>query len=1068
MIHNAMTSRGKKRFNFPHKKSFKILSLSLLSLAISNTVFAQVGQTTFNRDIDNRPTNVPRTAQKAPSALQMQAINAMRQQSPNLMTTFSEFGATRTLTNAMGNLTGPSANAGNPNAVARAFVNRNMNLLGLVPSDVRAMQVTDVVESISGVTHFYFGQTFNGVPVYNGQMQVHVTKAGAISHVNNGFIPELAKSIKSMTPVINAQSAVSNAARELNIPMTNQPVMMEALSDAQSSVMISQQQLSPKPFKASLVLVPIAPGNVTLAWNFQFEMDHAWPNVTIDAETGALLTSFDLMKDASYRVYPEPVESPIHTTPLPPNDARQLVVDPEDPTASPNGWFNAGTNIMVGNNAHACADRNGNNACDTPEVACASGQVCDFPLNLNSDPVNSLPAAITNLFYWSNLIHDVQYQYGFDESGGNFQENNFGRGGFGSDSVNAEAQDNAAGGSNCNANFATPADGSNPRMQMFLCDESNPSADGDFDNGVIAHEYGHGISTRQVGGPSNSSCLNNSQQGGEGWSDWFGLVYTARPSDLATDVRGIGAYLFNLPPTGTIRPQQYSTDPAVNNYTYESVRGSVIPHGVGSVWAQALWEVYWALVDEHGFESDLINFDLNDANEAGNKRALFYVNEGLKNTACSPTFTDARDGIITAVANSFGGEDMCTVWNAFAAYGLGVDAISGGSNSTNPTNGFAVPAQCSSTPPPVAQCSDGSEPLYVADFETSADGWFTGSNTCTTGAFTLGTPNLITASGVTTQVGGAFSGNSAWFTQPNTAAGTADVDGGTCEAFSPSVNLAGIGAVDIELMYFHGQRDAGDDATDGFTIDVLNNGSVVDSLVNIGDVVSNAAWTPASTVLNNPGNVQLRVRATDGAGAGDLIEAGVDRVLFCAADATPPPPPPAGCVVEEDFETDAGGWSNSAASTCSTGAFVLGTPTEIVNGGVTTQVGGANSGINAIFTATNTSAGVNDVDGGTCIAESPSYSVPSNSTLSVAYFHGQRDSGGDAGDFFRLEVSTDGGVSFQTLASNGDTTSNAAWQTATRTIPGGSDVIIRTQCSDGTAGGDLVECGIDDVSICPL
>jgi hypothetical protein len=61
----------------------------------------------------------------------------------------------------------------------------------------------------------------------------------------------------------------------------------------------------------------------------------------------------------------------------------------------------------------------------------------------------------------------VQYQYGFDEAAGNFQEDNFGLGGAGSDSVNAEAQDGS--GTN-NANFATPTDGGNPRMQMFLWD----------------------------------------------------------------------------------------------------------------------------------------------------------------------------------------------------------------------------------------------------------------------------------------------------------------------------------------------------------------------------------------------------------------------------------------------------------------------------------------------------------------------------------------------------------------------------------------------------------------------
>ena len=98
-------------------------------------------------------------------------------------------------------------------------------------------------------------------------------------------------------------------------------------------------------------------------------------------------------------------------------------------------------------------------------------------------------SAITNLFYWNNIIHDLVYVYGFDEEAGNFQENNYGNGGSENDSVNAEAQD---GSGTCNANFGTPPDGSNPTMQMYVCNDK----DGDFDNLVIVHEYGHGISNR--------------------------------------------------------------------------------------------------------------------------------------------------------------------------------------------------------------------------------------------------------------------------------------------------------------------------------------------------------------------------------------------------------------------------------------------------------------------------------------------------------------------------------------------------------------------------------------------
>jgi subtilisin family serine protease len=218
-------------------------------------------------------------------------------------------------------------------------------------------------------------------------------------------------------------------------------------------------------------------------------------------------------------------------------------------------------------------------------------------------------------------------------------------------------------------------------------------------------------------------------------------------------------------------------------------------------------------------------------------------------------------------------------------------------------------------------------------------------------------------------------------------------------------------------------------------------------------------WTPTQVTS------ELNARATTGVLIG--IGTGSPNRLLHTLSGAPPPPPPPGCLVQQGFETDSTGWFNDAASTCTTGAYVRANPTLVTDGGVTTQVGGSHAGTRSVFTATNSSAGVNDVDGGNCILGSPTWSVSAASTLSVWYFHGQRDTGGDAsGDFFRLEYSTNGGSTWTTLASTGDSTRNAAWTNATAAIAAGASVRLRLQCSDGTATGDLVECGIDDVSIC--
>ena len=122
---------------------------------------------------------------------------------------------------------------------------------------------------------------------------------------------------------------------------------------------------------------------------------------------------------------------------------------------------------------HAYTDIDDNNSPDPgSEPDGGAALDFDFPLNLDAGASDYRPAAVTNLFYWNNIIHDVHYQYGFDEAAGNFQVNNYGKGGLGNDAVRAEAQDGS--GTN-NANFGTPPTAQRPRMQMFVWRSSLPN-----------------------------------------------------------------------------------------------------------------------------------------------------------------------------------------------------------------------------------------------------------------------------------------------------------------------------------------------------------------------------------------------------------------------------------------------------------------------------------------------------------------------------------------------------------------------------------------------------------------
>jgi extracellular elastinolytic metalloproteinase len=1030
-------------------------------LLVAGTVLAAAPTTTALSDgqtFDNRIEHNESFVIAQPSA-QIAALKAVQNQVPDLSFTYDDrFGTTRTLSSNTTYLTAPSKGA--PMDIALAYVRANLGVFGLSAADVAQFEVTDnVFAKVSGSTHIYLRQMANGIPVYNGQLQVNVNRDGRIMSVNNQFVPNLAAAATGVAPSITATQAMASAIESANIQLTSAPQALGAPEGPQQVTRFEQQGLSLEPVTAKLMYLPIRSGQVALVWNFEvWTLDGGhYYDFTVDAQSGEVWTQYDLMAHDAFKVYPSNLDGPQKARPLPPLDGRSLINNPANPVASPNGWFGDASFLTSGNNVNACADTDNNNQCDAGQPTCPAG-ICDFPVDFTQAPSASIPAAIANLFYMNNIIHDTQYQYGFDEAGGNFQNDNFGRGGAGNDAVFAQAQD---GGGNCNANFGTPADGTGPgRMQMYTCTMGIPSRDGDFDNGVILHEYGHGISTRQVGGPAAPACLRNQQQAGEGWSDWLALVYTANAGDFDEQVRGVGAYLFNRDPSGTIRNLPYSTNNAVNPWTYESIAGASIPHGVGSRWTQGLWEVYWALTNKWGFEGDLQNFDVNDRREAGNKRALFYMNQGLKNTACNPTFINNRDGIIQAAMDNFGGEDVCTIWEAFAAFGLGTDAFSSGPNATRVRNGFRLPLACSRGRAQAPVCTNA---VFATSFEDGAGGFSGATSTCRDGNFVSGTPLDVTFRGVKTQLTGTATGGArAFYTSPNpNSPGAGDVDGGTCEARTPLLPV-GAGDVTVALNYYHGQLTSGGDAQDGFVVDVLDgDGTVLNTVVNIGDQQTNANWTEATQKFLVPANtqVQLRARATDGFASDDLIEAGIDDVLLCAN----PPAQTAGCAVFENFEGGAPEFVNDGASTCALASqFLVGTPTNNATG-TGFQIEGSNQGLRSAFTGEFA-----NVNTGTCtFGTGRSYAVTSPSTLSVAYWHGQGtvvDPAGDDG--FALEYSVDGGSSWITLASGGDQTVRPAWSTVTAPVPAGSNVALRMRCTDGAGTNDNVECGIDDFSVC--
>lgn len=755
----------------------------------------------------------------------------------------------------------------------QGYLNTNLSGLNLTQKDASDWVIQSKATSKSTkITNYYINQRYNGIEIFNALSNVWI-KDNNVIHMGNRFVSNCAQKVNTTVPQIGVLEALHQAVSQLEVNSGHNYKIITAI-DTRSFIISNVDKADN--IRAKLVFQSTSDKKLILAWDFYIDVpkqNHMW-SVRVNAVNGQIIDKNDLVvscnfgeinhenctafhfnkvgfkqesslletQSGAYRVVPFTTESPNHG-PI------QLISNPDNAVASPFGWHDidgvAGAEFTStrGNNVHAFEDLDDD---DDPDLGFSpdggAGLTFDFPyLGINTPAINYLEAATTNLFYMNNIIHDVFYQYGFDEENGNFQMNNYGHSGDGNDFVLAQAQD---GGGINNANFATPPDGGNGRMQMYLwtrkagadlitinapasiagtytafdngfffghvdlptapatlttnlvlvddgdgdtsdgcttlvnaadvngkiavirrggsCSTnikilnaqdagaiavilisnlpgnyflggtgndaitipvisvkkdvgdfliaematntlnaslSEPisdfvNVDGDFDNLIIAHEYGHGISNRLTGGSSAAFCLFNDEQMGEGWSDWFGLMLQMKAADNGGERRGIGTFAINQPiDDDGIRSYPYSTDTSVNPLTFADTNTQARPHGVGSVWATILWDLSWAYVDKYGFDPNVYN------GNGGNNKVLQLVVDGLKLQPCEPSFVDGRDAIIAADQATTGGQDFCMIWEVFARRGLGLNASSGDNdNSTDQIEDFSVP-------PPGPNCS---------------------------------------------------------------------------------------------------------------------------------------------------------------------------------------------------------------------------------------------------------------------------------------------------------------------------------------------------------------------------
>ena len=297
-------------------------------------------------------------------------------------------------------------------------------------------------------------------------------------------------------------------------------------------------------------------------------------------------------------------------------------------------------------------------------------------------------AASTNLFYHHNRIHDEFYSFGFTESAGNFETD-------GGDSIMGLVQAGAITGGaptytgRDNAYMLTLPDGIPPWSGMFLWEPINdafegPCRDGDFDAGVIEHEYAHGLSNRYVG--TTDGALGGHQSGsmGEGWGDWYALNYTHREG--LQDDAVVGTYVTGNEQRG-IRNWSYDkTEANFGDIGYDL--GGPEVHSDGEIWTAALWDMRERLVDKYG-----------QAKAA--EISSFIVTDAMPLAPNDPSMLDMRDAIMKALDIRYHRRadfDVLQnlVYAAFARHGMGTAAANEvteadptGANDIDPTPSFA-------------------------------------------------------------------------------------------------------------------------------------------------------------------------------------------------------------------------------------------------------------------------------------------------------------------------------------------------------------------------------------------
>jgi hypothetical protein len=371
-------------------------------------------------------------------------------------------------------------------------------------------------------------------------------------------------------------------------------------------------------------------------------------------------------------------------------------------------------------------------------------------------------AATVNLFVAHNRMHDWSYYLGFTERNWNGQDYNFGltERRQENDPLVGNVQAGALVGSRDNANMITLPDGLSSITNMYFWQPLAgafyaPCVDGDYDMGVIGHEYGHMIENRMIG-KGNVRSGHHAGAMGESHADLFGIEYLYSNGFVPTDdenpyangtydtgnkLRAIRNFGANFPTFGADpRPSRQLMVDALNfsdmgyDVTGPTGTSSQQVHANGEIWTKTNFQVRQLLIDKYDDDYPYNDEDLQYACAngelppyacPGNRRWMQLVFDAMLLMPTNPTMWQARDAALAADLMRFGGANQREMWLGYARSGLGLAATSTNTSlaetDTDPTPDWESPLHDNGTITFAAETKSGTAitnaRFYVGHYE---------------------------------------------------------------------------------------------------------------------------------------------------------------------------------------------------------------------------------------------------------------------------------------------------------------------------------------------------------------